>query len=122
MKHHLSMRFIAEKYLIRCLEDLNDDRLDEIIEDKLTHYITIKNLGGNYEVIGTGLVNAYWQKIAYFAVKHHTSVAKIATCLFDYSLTAYELKFVFEEHGLSFKEKKVKGTSRQNFNERVSDY
>lgn len=120
-KYHLSMMFVGEKYLTTCLNDFHDDKLKNIIEDRLTFFYKMNSRRDNYETIGIKLTNKYWQKLAYFAVMYDTTVSKVSSCLFDYCLSAYELRGIEEQHGLNFVQDKS-STNRQKFDKRTSDY
>lgn len=100
MKYHLSMMFVGEKYLRICLDDFSIEQLDLIINERLQKVISINPNRDGYDQIGIRLTNDYWQKLAYFAVRYDTSVVKIATCIFDYALSAYEVKLVEDNYGL----------------------
>lgn len=124
MEYHLSMMFVAEKYLIVCLREFSDPKLNQIIETNLESFNKMNSKSDGYEPLGIRLTNEYWQKLGYFAIRYKTSVAKIASCLFIYCLSSYELK-IEEEFGLVFKDnkrKRYKGLSREDINERTSDY
>lgn len=123
-EYHLSMMFVAEKYLIVCLRDFSDAKLNKIIEDNLEMYQALNSKKDGFEALGLRLTNDYWQKLAYFAVRYKTSVAKIGSCLFNYCLSSYELQ-IEEEFGLVFshnKKKRYRGLTREDINERTSDY
>lgn len=122
-RYHLSMMFVAEKYVKTCLEDLPDVKLEEIIEARFEEFNSMGKSEYDYEVLGFKIKNEYWQKLAYFAVLYKTSVAKIASCIFDYALESYELRNVEEQHGLTFTyNKKRRFAGRTHNTERMSDY
>jgi hypothetical protein len=115
------MMFVGEQFIVRCLGDLSDVLIHEIISSRLES-LTMRRNDEAVTVLGIRLTNIWWQKLAYFAVYYDTSVTKIASCLFDYASEAYELKTVYKEYGTYTKKKKKKGMSLQNFQERLSDY
>lgn len=122
-QYHLSMMFVGEKYIITCLKDMSDAEIEKIIEARLDKFNRIKSERDGYEVLGIKITNDYWQKLAYFAVRYRTSVAKIGSCIFDYGLTSYELRGVEEEYGLTFsynRKKRFQGKSLSDG--RLSDY
>jgi hypothetical protein len=124
-EYHLSMMFVAEKYLTTCLDEFSDAKLYSIIEKRLDKYLHMKSTRDEYEVLGLKLTNNYWQKLAYFAVRYKTSVAKIASCLFEYCLSAYEIRGIEEKYGLVFnynRRKNLKTRSMEDLDTRVSDY
>lgn len=122
MQHHLSMMFVAEKYVELCLEDKSDYELDLIIEERLSIFKQMKTSRIEYVPLGFKVTNNIWQKLSHFAVKYQTSVAKIASCLFHYSVSAYEFRDLMKKEGITFKYKKVNGRDYHNLNERLSDY
>lgn len=93
-KMHLSMMKVGEMYLTTCLEDMSDVSLKTIIDDKLDSFYKLSLRKEKYEVVGIHLKDEHWQRIAFLAVTYNTSVAKIASCLFDYSLRSYEIRSV----------------------------
>lgn len=124
-KYHLSMMFVGEKYLTTCLKDFPDAQIEQIIERHLDTYTFLNSKKDGFEVLGIRITNPYWQKLAYFAVRYRTSVAKIGSCLFEYCLGAYELRGIEEEYGLTFtynKRLRYKDKTREDINERTSDY
>jgi hypothetical protein len=121
--HHLSMMFVAEKYVITCLADFPDKKLEEIIETHLDKFNSINSTKDGYEPLGFRLINEYWQKLAFFAVKYKTSVVKVASCIFEYCLSAYELRGIEEEYGLTFSFNRKKRFENKSFEDgRLSDY
>lgn len=121
--YHLSMMFVGEKYLITCLNELPDHKLKTIIEERLNRFTNINSKRDKYETLGVRVVNSYWQKLAYFAVMYNTSIAKIASCIFDYALSSYEVRSVEEKYGLTFAyNRKKRFEGRTYDNERLSDY
>lgn len=124
-QYHLSMMFVGEKYLTTALKDFPDNQIDEIVEGRLDKYNKMNSKKDSYEVLGINLTNTYWQKLAFFAVRYRTSVAKIGSCIFDYCLSSYELRGLEEEYGLVFnynRKKRFEGKTREDLNERTSDY
>jgi hypothetical protein len=124
-QYHLSMMFVGEKYLITCLKEFPDSQLEYIIDRNLSTYTKFNSTRDGYETLGIHLTNEHWQKLAYFAVRYRTTVAKVASCLFEYCIGAYEVRGIEEEYGLTFndnKRKRYKEKSREDINERVSDY
>jgi hypothetical protein len=121
---HLSMMFVGEQYLRTALTEFPDKQIEEIIESRLEKFYKMNSQRDNYEVIGIHLHNNPWQKLAYFAVMYKTSVAKVASCIFDYCLSSYELQ-IEEEFGLQFNEnrkKRMKELGTESRYERTSDY
>lgn len=121
-EHHVSMMFIGEKYLTICLDAFNDPKLDDIIE--ANHDEFLGSLQDSHEKLGIRVTNKYWQKLAYFAVRYHSTVAKIASCIFNYGLGAVELQNVQREYGLEFtrtRRDRFKGNVNQ-MDERLSDW
>lgn len=124
-QYHLSMMSVAEKYLKVILSELPDKAIEDVIESRLEKFLRMKSKRDNYEVLGFNLTNAYWQKLAYFAVMYKTTVAKIGSCLFDYAISAYEVQGIEEEIGLEFnqnRKKRVRELGRESFLDRTSDY
>ena len=81
-EYHLSMMFVGERYLTTLLDETSDEYLDYIIHARLDRFLNLKSQRDGYEILGIRLTNDYWQKLAYFAVRYRTSVAKIASCFF----------------------------------------
>lgn len=123
LRNHLSMMFVGEKYLTACLDDLTDEQIDRIIESHLEKYGRLNTKRDRYEPLGIRITDNYWQKLGFFAIRYKTSIAKIATCIFAYSLLSYELNIIHEKFGLNFKEKKRNkiNMTYDEFSERVSD-
>lgn len=122
-EYHLSMMFVGEQYLITCLDDLHDAKIKTIIEERLGRFEKLKSKKDKHEVLGIRVTNKYWQKLAFFAVMYNTSVAKIASCIFDFALSSYEVRFIEAEFGLTFAyNRKTRFEGRTHNNERLSDY
>ena len=124
-EYHLSMMFVGEKYLITALTEFPDKQIENIINDNLETFNKLNSKKDGFEVLGIRITNNYWQKLAYFAVMYRTTVAKVASCMFNYCLSSYELKWVEEEYGLVFKQnnrKRFNNVTRKDLNERASDY
>jgi ABC-type polysaccharide transport system permease subunit len=119
MQHHLSMMFVGEQFIVRALQQFSDDKLHEIIKERLDRF---KHLSDTDEVLGIRVVNSWWQKIGFFAIHYETSVAKITSCIFDYAYEAYELKTVYKEFGTYIPRKRKKGVERKDWEGRLSDY
>lgn len=118
------MMFVAEKYIEACLKDLSDYELENIIDSRLNAFNQMKSFKIGFEPIGLKVTNDNWQKLGYFAIKYKTSIVKISSCIFDYSLTAYELRGIEEEYGLTFDNKKKNKKVRRDYkdlHERLSD-
>jgi hypothetical protein len=123
MEYHLSMMFVGEKYLTKSLEQFSDERISLMLEDRLPIYNKLNKESDLFEPLGIRITNDYWQKLAYFAVTYHTTVAKVASVLFEYAIGAYEFKEVFQEYGLEINRKKVySGVTVDDRDERLSDY
>lgn len=124
LRYHLSMMFVAEKYIEACLKDLSDYELENIIDSRINVFNQMKSSRIDFEPIGLKVTNDYWQKLGYFAIKYKTSIVKISSCIFDYSLTAYELRGMEEEYGLTFDNKKKNKKVNRDYldlHERLSD-
>jgi hypothetical protein len=121
--YHLSMMFVAEKYMKTCLDEFPDTKLDEIISIYLGKFRVLNKSNEKYEPIGVRLTNNYWQKIAHFAILHDSTVSKVSSCLFEYCLNAYELQGIEEQHGLTFAYNRKKRFEGRSFEDgRLSDY
>lgn len=124
VQHHVSMMKIGEEYVKKALAEFNDSKIREIIDANHPTFISMKSTKDDYETLGIRLINDYWQKLGYFAVMYKTSVSKIASCIFEYSLSAYEMRDIFETHGLTFKKKKIKKKDKlllSDFHNRLSE-
>lgn len=123
MEYHLSMMFVGEKYLTRSMDEFSDKKISLMLEDRLHVFSDLSGGQNVYTPLGIRVTNKYWQKMAYFAVTYHTSIAKVGSVLFEHALGAYEFKEVFEEHGLNFKRGKVPvGVTIYDRDERLSDF
>lgn len=117
------MMFVAEQLILESLNNYTDTKLDSIIKERLVNFSQLNTKRDGYEPLGFKIKNDKWQKLAYFAVRYHTSIAKVASCLFEYARTNYELRTVLDRDGLTIKKKKekVKGP-RSILDKRLSDY
>jgi hypothetical protein len=123
MEYHLSMMFVGEKYLTRSLDQFSDEKISLLIEDRLPVYNKLNKEHDLFEPLGIRVTNEYWQKLAWFAITYHSTVAKIGSVLFENAIGAYEFKEIFEEYGLEINRKKVaSGVTLYNRDERLSDY
>jgi hypothetical protein len=123
MEYHLSMMFVGEKYLTKSLDKFSDEQISLLLEDRLVVYNKLNKGKELFEPLGIRVTNDYWQKLAWFAVTYHSTVAKVASVLFENAIGAYEFKEIFDEYGLEINRKKVaNGVTIYDRDERLSDY
>lgn len=123
MEYHLSMMFVGEKYLTKSLDQFSDEKISLLLEDRLPIYNNMNKCKEVFEPLGIRVTNDYWQKLAFFAINYHSTVAKVGSVLFEHAIGAYEFKEVFQEYGLEINRKKVvSGVTIYDRDERLSDY
>lgn len=92
MSKHLSMLDVGSQIIVRILDQLSDTKMQSIINENLIKVKDISLKDEQYELIGFKFTDIYWQKMAYYAVMFDTSIVKIATCIFNYSIASGELR------------------------------
>lgn len=103
VEYHISMMSMTELMIKKCLDEFKEPVIDKILHERLNQFTNLKLERDEYTIIGTRVTNKYWQRLGYFAVKYDTSIAKIASCIFDYARTNFNIIQLGEKHGTVFK-------------------